>query len=130
MSQTALFKLTIPVNAEGTWTFGNVGLTSMVGLTDIRMAANAYYPGTVDVQPDPANTATYNAFTIEFPTVYQPDTTGMGMVGYEADGTPILPVGGTMMGQDGEPVSPTVEILRRNVWEPEVMPEPETPPQE
>lgn len=119
MNQTALFRLSIPINADGIWTFGFVSLGSMVGLNDIRMAANAYYPGTVSVEPDPANGANLNAFTIEFPIVYQSDFTGMQLPGFEPDGTPILPVGGTMTDANGESVSPTVEILRRNVWEPE-----------
>jgi hypothetical protein len=119
----AKFKITIPAEpADGQWSFGNVTLGQMVGLNDIRMAANAHYAGTVHIEPDPANTAENNAYTLEFPTAFQPDPTGMGPAGFDPDGTPILPIGPGLMG--GPVLEVAVECLQRNVWQ-EPTPEPE-----
>lgn len=128
MSQTAKFKLTIPVNATGNWYFGHAGFTEMTDLAGLRAAGNQTYPGTVHIEPDPANGASLNAYTIEFPIVYQPDTTGMGPAGHDPDGTPILPISGVLTDTDGNPHPVTTECVRRNLWEAETTPETETPP--
>lgn len=114
MSQTAKFLLTIPAGATGNWNFGGTTLSEMLDFYGFQAAVlGVFWDATV--QQD------MGGFTIEMGWVRPADFPGC-----ESDGTPILPVqrssvGNYMVDAGGSEVLPAISVLRRNEW---------TPPQE